>query len=162
MGDSFFRRGVTEIWWADTITAPTAPVAADIDTDLTINVGDMEGWTYTNERIDVPNYKSAWIDKIPGPDQAADSSLTFYEKTGDATTDNPLRGTLVKGTTGFVFIAPYGLATAGTPALGDAFDMFPVEVASQPREFSAGNDPAKWMAEFSITSEPLIDYELAG
>lgn len=160
----FFRRGVTQFHVLAVEPADLdAPTTTEISAghNITASVTDVAGWAFANTRIDDPDYASAYVNKIPGPDVADDSSLTIRENKGDAT-DNPLRATLAKGTEFWMVIAPSGgTGTAGALAAGDTVDVFHCEVASAPREYSSGNDPARWRAEIAVVELPHQDATVA-
>lgn len=157
----FFRRGITRFYFVPTAPSSlTAPTVAELTagTNLTAAVADVAGFTFANQPIETPDFSAAYVSKIPGPDQADDSTLTLYE---DRTT-NPLRATLAKGQQGYIIMLPQGgTGTGGAPAIGNKADVFHVEVASTPREISAGNDPARWRAEFTVLDAPTIDAAVA-
>lgn len=153
----FFRRGVTKIFWVageSAISDFDAPTEAEISgaTELSCQLAEISGFKFSNNPIDVPDMCSEFVKNIPGEDTADDSSITFYELTGGLAS-NPIKSTLVKGSLGFIVIYPYGTA-GSSPAAGDECEVWPSSVASNTREFSAGNDPARWMAEFTITDVP--------
>lgn len=157
----FFRRGKTRFYFLTATPASlTAPTVAEINagTNLTTAVAEVAGFTFANQPIETPDFGSAYVSRIPGPDQAEDSALTFYEDR----TSNPLRTTLAKGVQGYIAMLPGGgSGAAGAPAIGDKVDLFHVEVASTPREISAGNDPARWRCELTVLDAPSIDSTLA-
>lgn len=152
----YFRRGTSRVYLVPTITV-TAPTVAQVTagTEITDDIADVEGFRFSNSRIDIPKLSSTFTATIAGEDTADDSSLTFY----DDDTTNPLRATLAKGTQTHVVFFPAGTAGAN-PAIGDDVDVWPVESASTPREWTMGNDPARWMAEFGITAPPSLDEAL--
>lgn len=149
----FFRRGKTRFFFVPTIAAGTKiPTTAEITagTELTPNVNDVGGFTFANERINTPTLDTTFTAGIGGEDTAEDSSLTFYL---DSAT-NTLRTTLAKGVQGFIVIFDYKI---GAPAVADKVDTWPIEVASAPKQYSMGNDPALWVANFGITGTPQFD-----
>lgn len=148
----FFRRGRTKFYWVPTI-ASTAfiPTAAEVlaGTSMTCSIAEVNGFNFKNTPIPTPDMCSTFTSTIPGEDTAEDSSLTFYEDT----TSNPLQTTLAKGTTGYVVIFPTGTAGA-SPAAADKAEVWPVQCTGPNREYSAGNDPARWMSGFAMTAAP--------
>lgn len=149
MATRFTRRGVSKFLFSAT-SAAGDPTRANITgaTDLTVHIADSAGWQLENQAIPVPDMGSAFEKNIPGSDQAADSSFTFYEDL-DAET---LETLLAKGTAGFVFIMRKGDKPT-TPTL----DKFPVRVAVKAAEYSTGNDPARFRVGFTITETPKLD-----
>ncbi|MGW3401185.1 phage tail tube protein [Streptomyces zhihengii] len=147
----FSRKGVTKILFAETV-ASTAyiPTRAEITgaTSLTKAIASVEGFALENQEIETPDLESTFTSKIPGDDQAADSSLTFYEDD----TSSTLEEALAKGTTGFIII----LRKGDVPA-SKSMDVYPVRVASKSAAITVDNEAAKWMVKFSITDTPALD-----
>jgi len=150
----FFRRGTTKIYFDDTIADINAPTAAELAdaTELSCEMAEIAGFSFSNSPIDVPDMCDVFVKKIPGEDTAEDSSMTFYEDDGGFAS-NTIQSTLAKGTEGYVIIFPFGIAGA-SPAAADEAEVWPVSVASMTREYTAGNDPARYMAEFTVTDVP--------
>lgn len=149
----YFRRGTSRVFAVPTITV-TAPTVAQVTagTEITDSIADISGFRFSNSRINIPKLSTTFTATIGGEDTADDSTLTFY----DDDTSNPLRTTFAKGTATHIVFFPAGTAGAN-PAIGDDCDVWPVESASVPREWSMGNDPARWMAEFGVTDPPALD-----
>ncbi len=57
---------------------PTRPELT-AGTDLTNAIAAIDGWSLSNQAIETPDLGSTFESKIPGTDQADDSSLGFYE-----------------------------------------------------------------------------------
>ncbi len=147
----YFRRGTTKIYFAPVIadiSAPTEDEMADA-TELSCDISDIAGFSFSNSPIDVPDMCSTFVKSIPGEDTAEDSSMTFYEDN----VANPIRTLLTKGSEGYIVFFPYGV-TGGTPSAGDEAEVWPVSVASSTRAWSAGNEAAKYTIEFTITDVP--------
>lgn len=147
----FNRKGVTKILYATTIADPGyMPTATELTgaTDYTKQIAAVDGFALENQEIETPDMASTFVSKIPGDDQASDSSLTFYE---DDTTDT-VEQDLAKGTTGFIIICRKG-KTAGSKGM----DVHPVRVASNSPAITADNEAAKIMVRFSITDRPLLN-----
>lgn len=146
----YMRKGISKVRFAPTIASIAAPTTAEVTagTDLTPQLADIAGFTFANNPIPTPDMATTFTSQVGGEDTAEASSLTFYE---DDTT-NPIMTTLAKGTTGYVLLYP---KTAGaTPASGDKLEVWPVTVTSQAREWSTGNDPARFVVSFAVTSVP--------
>lgn len=149
----FFRRGKTQILWLPTIASPTmAPTVSEIGAgaDLTQLLHDVKGFSFANKGIPVPSMADPFTGNIPGEDTAADSTLSFYL----LNTTNPLRATLAKGTAGFVVIADFKV---GALAAGDKVDVWNMTIASTPKQYSVGNDAARWDAQMATGSPPAVD-----
>lgn len=147
----YFRRGTTKIYFVSTISNTASPTVAEMaaGTELTCEVAEISGFAFQNSPIDVPDMCAEFVKKIPGEDTADDSEMTFYEDD----TSNPLLTTLAKGNQGYVVFFPYGIGGA-SPVAGDDCEVWPVSVAKTTREWSAGNDPARFMSTFTITGVP--------
>ncbi|MFJ7990329.1 hypothetical protein [Streptomyces sp. NPDC096351] len=147
----FSRRGKTKIFFATTIaSADYVPTRGELSaaTNLTKGIAAVDGFTLENQPIDTPDLESTFTSKIEGEDQAADSTLTFYEDR----TDDTLETELAKGTTGFVII----LRKGDVPG-SNSMDVYPVTVASKSSAITVDNEAAKWMAKFVITDTPALD-----
>lgn len=147
----FNRKGVTKILFTDTITSTTyQPTLAEITgaTDYSKQIAAVDGFSLENQEIETPDMASTFVSKIPGDDQAADSSLTFYE---DDTLDD-IETDLAKGTTGFVIVCRKGKA-----ASRKGCDVYPVRVKSNSAAITADNEAAKIVVGFSITDRPLLN-----
>jgi hypothetical protein len=147
----FNRKGTTKILFATTIAATSyIPTRAELTsaTKLTKAIAAVEGFVLENKTIDTPDLASKFTSKIAGDDEAADSSLTFYEDD----TDDVLETALAKGTRGFVIILRKGDVPASL-----SMDVYPVVVASKSSAISVDNEAAKWMAKFAITDTPALD-----
>lgn len=145
----FNRKGTTKIVFVPTIASTTyLPTHAEIvaGTDYTKQIRTIEGWNLENQPIETPDMDSTFVGKIEGDDQAADSSLGFYE---DDVLDD-IETDLAKGTEGFILIFSKG-KTAGSKGL----DVFPVKVASCSKGYSTENEAAPINVQFVITDRPL-------
>lgn len=145
------QRGNVKIKFLPACANVHAPTVTEIaaGTDITTEVAELDGWTFNATQIDTPDMGTRQTKKIPGPDEAADSSFTIYE---DDTT-NPLRALLAKDVVGFVvFTGLKALVTAGSEV-----DVFPVQVSGNNRLYSAGNEAARFRVQFSIDDEVGVD-----
>jgi hypothetical protein len=147
----FMRKGVTKVYFATTVT-PAAPTTAQITaaTPLTDSISEINGFSFANSPIDTPDMGSAFVSKISGEDTVENSSIVFYE---DKTT-NPIQTALAKGTNGYIVIMPTGIA-GGTPAAGDKTETWAVQVSSNARSYTAGNEAARYAVAFANTAAPV-------
>lgn len=145
------QRGNIKIKFLPAVADVHAPKVAEISAgiDITGDVGELDGWTFNSTQIETPDMATRQTKKIPGPDEAADSSFTLYEDD----TSNPLRASLAKNVVGFiVFTGLKGLVTVGSKV-----DVFPVQVSGNNRLYSAGNEAARFRVQFSIDDEVGVD-----
>lgn len=156
-GGRLFRRGITKVFTVPTISSKTAPTATEINAgvDISKDINKMAGFTFDNKPIDVPDMSAAFVKKIPGEDQAADSVLTLYlEKT-----TNPLRATFAKGTALYIVIFSTGTAGA-SPAATDKCQVWPMTTTGFADEFDTGAVAALWHAGFTPNDTPALDVAL--
>lgn len=150
----YFRRGKSKIRFATAVAGYNAaagtgsPSRTEItgSTDLTPQIAEVSGFSFSNSPIAVPDLNSTFTSTIAGEDTAEDSSLTFYDDDVSTT----LRTLLVKGTKGFILLFPYGDVT------GRRAEVWPIESTGVADEWSAGNDPARFTVAFGITSPPSL------
>lgn len=148
----FIRRGKAKVNWIPTIAAADlVPTAAEITAglDLTGRVADMSGWQLESAPVDTPDMGSRFVSSIPGEQTVAASTLTIYAD--DAGTTDNFKTTMAPDTVGYIYIRHSGTGT------GKLADTFPVRVSSIGNEYSAGNDPARYVISYAITATPAID-----
>lgn len=133
------------------VASKAAPTTAEVTagTDILVQLAEITGFIFANTPIMVPDMTTTFTKQIGGEDTAEASSITFYE---DDTT-NAIRTALAKGTTGFVLLYPY----TATPASTAKCEVWPVRVTSSARQWSTGNDPARYVVSFAITDVPNTD-----
>jgi hypothetical protein len=147
----FNRKELTRIKFLPTIASTSLlPTRAEITagTDYTDQITAVDGWSIENQPIETPDMGSTFVSKIDGDDQAADSSLTFYE---DNTLDD-IETDLAKGTSGYICIF-----SKGDIASAKGLDVFPVKVASNSKGYSTDNEAAKVTVQFVITDRPALN-----
>jgi hypothetical protein len=154
----YFRRGISKAYFVPTIAAQAAPTAAEVTAgqNLTTDLADLTGFTFTNEPIAVPDWSDNFDSKIPGVDTTSDGTLTFYERA----LTNPLRTTLGKGVSGYVVIFYAGTAGA-TPAALDKCEVWPTTFTGAARDYSSGAEGAKWHTSAVPTARPSVDAVMA-
>ncbi len=148
----YFRRATTKIYFIPTLAQASAPTQAEarLGTDLSPQVAEISGFAFANSPIDVPDFVSAFVKNIPGEDKGEKSSITFYE---DNVSNPFFTTTLAKGVSGYVALYPYGV-TGTQPTTGNKVEIWPITVASTVRQWSAGNDAAKYMVDFTLSDVP--------
>ncbi|MCX5206745.1 hypothetical protein OG897_35740 [Streptomyces sp. NBC_00237] len=150
----YSRRGVTRVLWLKTVVneghVPTRPELT-AGTDLTNAIAAIDGWSLSNQAIETPDLGSTFESKIPGTDQADDSSLGFYE---DKVSDE-IEQLLKKDDTGWIVF----LRKGDVPA-SKSMDIFPVRIGSRSPNYSTDNEAAKFTVNFSITEKPTQDAEI--
>lgn len=148
----FMRKGKTKFYFVPTIaSASLVPTAAEViaGTRLDSQLAEVNGFTFSNNPIPVPDMATKFQSQIPGEDSTEDSSLVFYE---DDTT-NTIMTALAQGAVGYIVIFPAGTAGAA-PAAADKADVWPVQVSSNARQYTADNESARYQVNFAATKEP--------
>jgi hypothetical protein len=151
----FMRKGKTRFYFVLTIASPTLiPTAAEVNggTRLDTQLAEINGFTFSNNPIAAPDMSSTFVASVSGEDTTEDSNLIFYE---DDTT-NAISTAQAKGTNGYVVILYKGIAGA-SPAAGDKCDVWPVQVASNARQYTADNEAAKYQITYTPTAVPGFD-----
>ncbi len=154
----FMRKGKTRFYYAPTIaSAALVPTTAEITagTRLDVELNEVNGFTFANSPIQVPDMSTSFVPNIPGEDSVEDSNLTFYEQD----TTNTIMTTLAKGVVGYIVIFYKGIAGAA-PAAADKCDVWPIQVASSARQYTADNEAAKYQVVFAPTAVPGFDKAL--
>lgn len=148
----FSRKGTSKYFFLSTLAAAATtmlPTRAEITGGTLLNedIAAIDGFSVENQEIETPNMATSFDPKIPGSDQAADSSMTFYEDEED----NALEVSLAKGTVGWIVIMRKGDVPANPSE-----DIYPVRIASNSAAHTVDNEAAKFMVKFSIIAPPVI------
>ncbi|WP_411130408.1 hypothetical protein [Streptomyces sp. x-19] len=138
------------LWLQSVVDGGHVPTRSELTagTDLTDAIASIDGWTLSNQPIETPDLGSTYESKIPGTDQADDSSLGFYE---DRVSDE-LEQLLKKDAAGWVVFL-----RKGDVPNSRSMDVFPVRVGSRSANYSTDNEAAKFTVNFSITEKPAQD-----
>jgi hypothetical protein len=149
----YTRKGKSKTFFVPTLASTTSPSLAEINagTNLGAAMAELSGFTFANSPIDVPDLASTFVPSIPGEDKADNPTVTVY----DDDTTTTLRTALLKGTTGFVVLMPYG-ATATKRA-----EVWPVQSTGFNDQWTVGNEAAKAAVQFAVTSVPNQSATLA-
>ncbi|MCP3820063.1 hypothetical protein NLX86_18780 [Streptomyces sp. A3M-1-3] len=141
----YYRRGLTKVSWVPTIANKAAPSRAELNagTELSVEVGAVEGWQIVSAVVETPALGSKFNSKIDGAISADDSSLTLYA----SQTGTDVRDLLARGANGFVVWMDEG------DTAGRKMDVFPVRVLSQGK-LRQMEEAAQVQVQFAVTSEP--------
>lgn len=148
----FMRKGTTRLYWVPTIASATlVPTTAEVTagTRLDTQIAEINGFAFSNNPIAVPDMSTTFVPNIAGEDTSDESSLVFYEDK----TSNPIKTAQAKGANGYIVIFYAGIAGAN-PAIGDKCDVWPSQVASVSRQYTAGNEAAKYQITYAPTATP--------
>lgn len=140
-------RGTGKWYWVVTIANINAPSGAELNagTDLSPEVMDSSGFGVQTTQIDAPDVANRFTAKIPGIQNAADSSLTMYQ----SETGTDARQLMPEGAVGNICIFPGGHVTARK------MSVWPVRVAGIEYVYSSSGDaPDTMVFSFSPTRVP--------
>lgn len=144
----FYQPGVIKILFLPTIAATTyVPTTTEISagTDLTSEVRDISGWSYSTAFIETRDAGTRVRPKLAGAVTLEDSSITFNGSTTSAT---DARSVFTTNQTGFIVMADAGTGT-GKPA-----EVFPVTVGSVVKVRSLEGDAFAIRVDFGVTNVP--------
>ncbi len=136
----------TKVLWLPSVANKFAPTRAEINagTDLSGDLADNSGWTVSSNQVDAPDMGSRFTSKVAGRISAEDSSLTMYA--GKDSIDS--RSLMPRDAVGFIVIMD------GGDVAGRKMDVFPVTVSSVSKPRSVGDEPARIVFQYAITSQP--------
>lgn len=141
----FFRRGVSKVYFfASDPGASISQAEFGAATDLSPFVTEMSGWQLTNTPIRTPNLADTFTAQIDGEETVGDSTLTMLDENGSSA----FRTALPKGTSGFIVLAPYGIAA------GKRAEVWPVKSTGINDQYTVANEPARTVVSFAVTSVP--------
>ena len=143
----FFQPGIVKIYWLPAIAAANrTPTRAEITagTNLTPEVDDIAGWSYSTTFIETKDAASRIRPKLAGPVSLDDSSITF----NGSQNGTDVRTVLTRGATGFIMWCDGGDVPT-QPA-----EVFPVEVGSVVPVRSLDNAAFKVRVDFGVTNVP--------
>lgn len=152
--------GVTEVAWVTTAADYTTVTASEANagTDVTGFVQGVPSIPESFQTADTSNLSSKRNTNIPASYGGDTGTITVYM---DDTTDTAYE-TLTRDTAGYLVIAYYGLATAGTFAVGDKIWVYPATVGRRTAAEGVGREDALVAGvEFSITDDPTENYAIA-
>lgn len=143
----FYQPGVIAIVFLPTIAAatyvPTAPEIA-AGTDLTKEVDDIAGWSYSTNFIETKDAATRVTPKLAGRITLEDSSITF----NGSLNGTDARTVFTLDQTGYIMMADAGLGT------GKKAEVFPVSVGAVVKVRSLDADPFKIRVDFGVTNVP--------
>lgn len=156
MAVRFMRKGITKMHFIPTAATPAAVTVAETTagTEVTPQVADVSGFSFTNNPISAPDMDNAFVSQISGEDTVEASQTTMYDLSDETT----LKDALAKGTIGFMQIFHSGYAGA-SPAAADVYELWPVEIASNARMYTAGNEAAQYLVGWTLTGPPVEGVE---
>ena len=151
-----------EVWFVTTVADYTAPTAAELNAgvDLTGFLPD-NGISTPSEGsiVDAGDMSSKYNKTGSGTFGGQPVTADFYRDSVKA--NDTAYATLPRGTVGYFAIAPRGLATKGTWAIGDAVDMWPVEVVTRNDGARTRNEMIRFSVTCAVPDVPEFDFDIA-
>ncbi len=152
--------GVLELFYVATVANASAPTSTELNagTDLTGFLTDGGISTpFDGSIVDAADMSSKFNKTAPGTYGGQPLTLELYR---DDSADTAW-STLTRGTSGYIAIARFGLATKGTWAVGDKVDLWPITVITRNPADVVRNEMQRFSVECAVTAVPLEDYTLA-
>lgn len=143
----FTRKSVSRVFFCATLSSQTNPsIATDLTTanEITSAIAEVNGFSFENDPISVPDLSTLFVSQIPGEDTADDSGFTYY----DDDTTTTIRTAQAKGNAGFVVLCPYGRTSTKRA------EVWPVKSTGYNDEWTTGNEAAKAHVKFAVTAVP--------
>lgn len=143
----FFQPGILKVYFLTAIASGTlTPTRAEITagTNLTPELDDWSGWSYSTTFIETKDASSRIRPKLAGAVSLDDSSMTFNGSLNGV----DVRSVLTRSATGYVVICDGG-DTSGYPA-----EVFPVEVGAVSAVRSLDSAAFKVRVDFGVTNIP--------
>jgi hypothetical protein len=143
----FYQPGVIAIVYLPTIAATTLiPTTTEISngTDLTKEVADIAGWSYSTAFIETKDASTRVRPKLAGAVTLEDSSITF----NGSANGTDARTVFTTNQVGYILMADAGLGT------GKKGEVFPVSVGSVVAVRSLDSDNFRIRVDFGVTNVP--------
>jgi hypothetical protein len=155
----FMRKGITKFRWVTTLAVPTTPTSTEINAGVPMEpqIAAINGLSWANNPIQVPDMASAFVGQIPGEDTTEDTNFELYSLRGG--TDS-IYSALTKGAIGYIVVAPAGIAGA-TFAVADKVDVWPAQISSRAKMYTADNEAGRYRVNWALTAAPTEDFALA-
>ena len=156
----YVPEGTMEIAYVATVAVPAAPTASELNAgvDLTeFAVGDLD-MPFEGSTAEAGDLSSRFNKTVPGDYGGQEGSCTFHKDSVQA--NDTAWTTMVRDLIGWLAVAPRGLATPGTWAIGDYVDLWPIQVLSRSLNAQARNTSTRFSIKMAITDEPTEDYAI--
>ena len=152
--------GVLELSYVLTIGTPAAPTAAELNAGTFLTDFLTDGGLATpldGSIVDAADMGAAFNKTASGTFGGQPLTLELFR---DDSADTAWT-TLARGTTGFIVIARFGLATPGTYAIADVVDIWTIDVVTRNPVDVARNEMQRFTAEMAVTAAPTEDFPVA-
>ncbi len=152
--------GVAELHIITTIAILTAPTAAELNAGVDVTNYLPDGGLSTpfdGSIVDIADMSSKFNKTAAGTFGGQPLSMEMFR---DDAIDTAWT-TLVRGFVGFAAIARFALATAGTWAISDIVDVWPIEVITRNPADLVRNEAQRFTSESAVTEVPTEDFVIA-
>jgi len=158
---TYITPGLSEIVWVTTVAVETAVTAAEANAgvDITPFVREMPTIPRATNQSDNTDISSTFESRNVGT-RGGDVLNVIIKRHKTAANDTAYT-TLTEDTVGFLLVGRQGLATKGTWAAADRYDLFPATVSSLEDGTPGRNDIDTAIAHLVVTSAPTRDDVIA-
>lgn len=147
--------GTVEVWWEpgpiSNTAAPSLAGELGSAVDLTSFARNVPSIPETGNTADISDLSSGFNKRQAASYGGDNLTAEFYMDDGASDTAYT---TLTRGTSGFLLVAWYGLATAGTLAAADELWVYPVTIISRGVGTPGRDEAAFFVSEMAITDDP--------
>lgn len=142
----FFQPGIVKVYWLPAVASTTAVTRPEIaaGTDLTPELDDWAGWSYSTTFIETKDAASRVGPKLAGRVSLDDSSMTF----NGSQNGQDVRQVLTLDDSGYVLICD------GGDVAGYLGELFPSSVGAVVPVRSLDSDAFKVRVDFGVTNVP--------
>lgn len=154
---TYITPGTSEIVWVTTIVDTTAVTVAEANggTDLTPFVREIPTIPRATTLSDNTDLSSTFESRNIGT--RGGDTIDMIIKRHLASGDDGAYTLLDEDVAGFLLVGRQGLATAGTWAIGDRYDVFPATVSSLEDGTPGRNEIDTAIVHLAVTAEPDRD-----
>ena len=155
----YVPEGTMEIFLVPTVANTAAPTAAELNAGSAIHgqmIGDL-ALPFAGSVTDAADMSSRFNKTATGDFGGSEGSFTIHKE--QALADDTVFTALARDVTGYLAVAVRGLAAAGTWAIGDEVDLWPVTVLSREIQY-ARNQTTRAAVAVAITDTPTEDFVL--
>jgi len=156
----YVPEGTMEVALITTVALPAAPTATELNAgvDLTpFAVGDLD-MPFEGSTAEAGDLSSRFNKTAPGDYGGQEGSASFHKDSVFANDD--AWTALPRDFEGYLAVAIRGLATAGTWAIGDYVDLWPITILSRSLNAQARNTTTRFTVKMAITDVPAEDFAI--
>ncbi len=158
---TYITPGLSEVHWLTTVAVETAVTVAEANAgvDITAFVREMPTIPRATNLSDNTDISSTFESRNIAT--RGGDVLDVIIKRHKAVNDDTAYTTLSEDTVGFLLVGRQGLASAGTWAAADRYDLYPATVSSLEDGTPGRNDIDTAIVHLAVTSAPTRDDVIA-